>query len=684
MTQSNQPINSHVETYLDYYCELSHAPEFAVLLKGQWGAGKTWFIDRYIKKLEEKSRRCLYVSLYGMTSLSDIDDTFFQLLHPIRSSKGMVITILRTFFEAEAETRIPPLVFASVMMLKPAFHRWRFKIVRTVVITEKIIKGLLKGSLKIDLNADGKEDGAWSIQIPDIKLPEHLKDINKSILIFDDLERCNIEISSVFGYINHFVEHQELKVIIIANEDKFSKDGIYKEIKEKLIGKTFDISPDFEGALESFVMNVENSEVRRFLSDSTELIRDLYSKAEYENLRNLKQIVLDFERIFALLPKKARNKLELLQDFLRLLMAFSIEIKRGAMHASDISKLLDEYTSGISKRYGSAQASNAVLKSDSEGQTSLQKILDRYTAINLYDPFPSAIWWQTFFDKGITDSQELEQSVLNSKYFQDEETPDWKRLWHFSGLSDDDFDSLIAKVELEYSNREFTDLGVIIHITGLFLSFSDAGIYHKSKKEILENSKLYIDCLKDSSRLESSSQYVSSSKIDDHLFESYLRLGFQGKEFEEFKEFTSYICKALELVKVESMPSLVQSLLSTMESDVWKFYSLICLPRLGERYELDHNYYRVPIFKYIEPDDFMQRLLLMKYEDRQHVFAAIKERYKFGNIDDEFLEELECLKAIQVLLLKEAGCRKGKVSGYCLELLNTHYLSGVIKKLEKI
>ncbi len=42
-------------------------------------------------------------------------------------------TILRTFFEAEAETRIPPLVFASVMMLKPAFHHWRFKIVRTVV-----------------------------------------------------------------------------------------------------------------------------------------------------------------------------------------------------------------------------------------------------------------------------------------------------------------------------------------------------------------------------------------------------------------------------------------------------------------------------------------------------------------------------------------------------------------------
>jgi len=51
-----------------------------------------------------------------------------------------IMTILRTFFEAEAETRIPPLVFASVMMLKPAFHRWRFKIVRTVVMRDIVFK----------------------------------------------------------------------------------------------------------------------------------------------------------------------------------------------------------------------------------------------------------------------------------------------------------------------------------------------------------------------------------------------------------------------------------------------------------------------------------------------------------------------------------------------------------------
>jgi len=571
-----------------------------------------------------------------MSSLSDVDDTFFQLLYPIRSSKGMAIT-------------------------------------------EKIIKGLLKVSLRIDLNNDGKDDGAWNIQIPEINFPKHLEDINKSILIFDDLERCNIELSSILGYINHFVEHQELKVILIANEDKFSKDVIYKDVKEKLIGKTFDISPDFEGALESFIINVESSEVRKFLSDSTELIKDLYSKAEYENLRNLKQIVLDFERIFELLPKKAKGKPEILQDFLKLLMAFSIEIKRGAMFASDISKLLNEYVSGISKRRSSIQSPNAALKDGSEDQTLLQKILNRYTGLNLHDPFPSTTWWQTFFDKGIIDSQELEQSVLNSKYFQDEETPDWIRLWHFPGLSDDDFDNLIEKVGLEYARKEFIDLGVIIHITGLFLRFSEAEIYHKSKKEILENSKLYIDYLQNSRQLEFPPQYDYIAYL-----ESSLGLGFQGRDSEEFEEFTSHIHKALDLVKIESMPSLVQNLLSSMESDVWKFHGSICLSSLREHDELNQKYYRIPIFKYVEPTDFIQRFLRMKYEDQQYVFAAIKERYKFGNIEDRFLEELEFLRAIQFLLLKEADCRKGKVSGYCLELLDTHYLSGVIKKLEKI
>ncbi|MEQ8973575.1 MAG: P-loop NTPase fold protein [Coleofasciculus sp. C1-SOL-03] len=65
---------------------------FAVLLKGQWGAGKTWFIKKYYEKRKANKQKCLYVSLYGMTTFSEIEDAFFQQLHPVLSSKGMAIT----------------------------------------------------------------------------------------------------------------------------------------------------------------------------------------------------------------------------------------------------------------------------------------------------------------------------------------------------------------------------------------------------------------------------------------------------------------------------------------------------------------------------------------------------------------------------------------------------------------
>jgi GTPase SAR1 family protein len=313
MTQENK-LNSHIVAYLDYYCGLSHAPGFAVLLKGQWGAGKTWFIKNYCKKLKEKNQKYLYVSLYGMTNFSEIEYAFFQQLHPVLSSKGMAIT-------------------------------------------GKIFKGLLKGALKIDLDSDSKDEGTWNVQIPEINLPEYLQNTDKSILIFDDLERCQIEISNILGYINYFVERQELKVVIVANEhellknnkNELLKDSKYKAFKEKLIGKTFGISLDFEGALEDFISVTDNLDVRKFLSENTHLIQDLYKRAESENLRILKQIVLDFERIFNELPEKAKNKLELLQDLLQLLMAFSIEIKRGTMLPTDMSKLEGEFDSVLRK-----------------------------------------------------------------------------------------------------------------------------------------------------------------------------------------------------------------------------------------------------------------------------------------------------------------------------------------------
>ena len=631
-------VNSDVETYLDYYCQLSHAPGFAILLKGQWGAGKTWFINRYSEKLKkERDQQCLYISLYGMSTLSEIDDKFFQVLHPILSSKEMAMA-------------------------------------------GKIIQGFLKLGLKVDLNGDRNADGTLNIQIPEIDLTKHLANIKKSILIFDDLERCNIELGNLLGYINSFVEHQELKVVIVANEDELiKKDKNYQVIKEKLIGRTFGIFPDFERALENFIAQTDNTSVRSFLSENVELIKDLYDKAEYENLRNLKVIVLDFERIFKAMPEKARSKPEILKDILKLLIAFSIEIKRGLMLPQDINKLQEEYITALSKRVPSRQTASSVTQDKDEEPTSLHKIINTYSAFELHEPFPSSVWWQIFFERGIIDSQELEQSILNSKYFQDENTPDWVKLWHFSGLSDEDFDNLIMKIEGEYNSREFLDLGIVKHIFGLFLMFSDAGIYAKSKQEILKESKNYIDDLKNRNQLETLPQFLPLSRTIGNIFGSYLSLGFQGKDFEEFNEFSNYINEIQELDRIDKAP---QDVLDAIQNDVGKFCRMIC-PDASPRQDVSEpQYHETPILKDVSPAFFLEKILQLNNEDRQYVFWAIKSRYKYEHLNEKLIEELEWLKSIQDLLLKEANCKKGKLSGYRLELLNTNYLREVIEKLE--
>ncbi|MFB0768168.1 P-loop NTPase fold protein, partial [Aeromonas salmonicida] len=210
--------NLHIEEFLKYYYSFEQEPGYAVLLKGKWGTGKTWFIKRTLNSFSKKNGKHLYVSLYGVTSFDQIEDEFFKQLHPLLSSKSMALT-------------------------------------------GKIAKGLLKATLKIDLDHDGKSDGSVSAQAPDLNLPEYLTNTSGFVIVFDDLERASMNLEALLGYINHYVEHQGYKVIIIANEEEIIAHQekqedfkiAYKRIKEKLIGKSFEINPDLSDALVNFI-----------------------------------------------------------------------------------------------------------------------------------------------------------------------------------------------------------------------------------------------------------------------------------------------------------------------------------------------------------------------------------------------------------------------------------------------
>lgn len=76
--------NKAAEQYLKHYCEDERQFHYAVMLSGPWGAGKTYFIKKF---LAEHQIKHLYVSLYGMTSTGEIETDFWRQLHPVLSSK---------------------------------------------------------------------------------------------------------------------------------------------------------------------------------------------------------------------------------------------------------------------------------------------------------------------------------------------------------------------------------------------------------------------------------------------------------------------------------------------------------------------------------------------------------------------------------------------------------------------
>lgn len=289
--------------------------KYAVLLNGGWGSGKTYFIEDYIKKLEEKYelnkndkttkyKKPVYVSLYGLSDISELKNKIALSL--IKNKK---IKQLMPFLDVGIE-------IGSDLASKHTFIQ----------------------------NSDSKFK----------RIIRALHKIDNLIIFFDDLERCNININTVLGYINELVEHNDVKVVLVADESKigkvnfeknvelkymvalsdkikyprekskysfenttndvdksltkeeivkrtrqlFDKDKIYREMKEKLIGKIVYYRANIEDVYNVFVNNIiTNQEANKTAIRIKEKILKQFEDNNYYNLRTLQFIFQAFNRI---------------------------------------------------------------------------------------------------------------------------------------------------------------------------------------------------------------------------------------------------------------------------------------------------------------------------------------------------------------------------------------------------
>lgn len=351
---------------------------YAVLIDGDWGTGKTYFIQKsLIPNLEKSGYMPIYISLYGINSTDTV-------------SQKIALSLLTNKIPADKKS--------VAKQCLPAIGSFVLPIGQTLlnVTGMSILEPLLKSPV---------EDIPWDT------IFKKFSDSRTRIFIFDDLERCSLPINEILGYINSLVEHESEKVLIVANQqaigkmslrndleakyqvvlnpqlkltekvrnpsqpyftsqdnlvdqrvteftpaqlkqhtaELFSENVLYKEIKEKLVGQELYFRPTLEKTLPHIIDESSlGEEVKEVLIKSLDNIIVVFKQENCLNLRSFQASLLTFSRIWDLPFDKSINPLDrrqLLEDLFVAILHSTIQQKKGGhRYKWEDGKSYDKYS----------------------------------------------------------------------------------------------------------------------------------------------------------------------------------------------------------------------------------------------------------------------------------------------------------------------------------------------------
>ncbi len=321
-------LNGYIMHYLEE--DKTHT---AIMLTGEWGSGKTYYVENvlvpFLQK-EKKNRipflkrgkenRCVVISLYGLEELSDI-------------SKSIYMELRMKALDKDSEA------------------------VSTGKLIAKTVAKGIAGKFGIDVNMS--ED--------DLRKMYSSIDLSDKLLVFEDVERSNIEITKLLGYVNNLVERDGVKVLLVANENQilnkapekfdfqftklFSMDSKsdnmednkndisevvqkYLKIKEKTISDTICFESDYHDAVKNIVDTFDNERLKEIIGKDEKGIEELASMVRGQCHKNFRTFIFATQKTVDIYEKlNGSFDKEFLKCIYFGIICFAARIKTGEFPA---------------------------------------------------------------------------------------------------------------------------------------------------------------------------------------------------------------------------------------------------------------------------------------------------------------------------------------------------------------
>ena len=606
--------------------------KYAILIDGTWGSGKTYLYENYLVDAidsvevgKNERKQNVYISLYGISS---IDSLAKQL-----------ITNYLIYVKGNGNKLIKKGLKPLAGIIGVASSAFSFSI----------------GPISTDLsNVFEKIEG--SIDVKDM------------VICFDDLERCTIPINEFFGFVNNLIEHCNCKVIILAdeknigkiyantnieekyltvisgnrkvveyigdgkntktqnkglgkdtngeitveevkklNEILYSENYLYKDIKEKVIGKTMLYYPALKDVIKEVICGNEKSkgiiqegQYKEYLLKYINDIVSAFTETENRNLRIIRSWIFLFRKIYEATTKYYSNSKyyeEILNDFLR----YSIWVAGAIKKNKKITR---------SANYGSQ---DMVYFEDHE-----------YTHIFRYSFIDAWINRDAWSDEDLSQAC---KSIIKRREQEDVDNPpkihstgkalNELRDWYL--MEDEQVEEVLEKLvhEVEEGKYAYYDYSNILS-TLLYLQ-----VYGLFTGDIKKIQTKMIDMIKKDPDVQEENDFpknFSSEEIRDKYNELYRPIAEERK------------IRNREINKEEQE-----------ESDIYRSADVFY-----EHCSKMENYYcsHKSFIEYLDLDKLLALINISNNEDIYTILQAFKTVYFMGNLKDFYMTDIEGIKRI--------------------------------------